>query len=279
MSVLDGGMLGWGVSERMKGQVAIVVGAGQAPGETVGNGRATAMLLARAGAKVLCVDRDLERAQETATLIEQEGFEVVPVQADIRDKVACDAVVQQACERWGRVDVLVNNVGIGSKLDGPAHRLDESALDLVLDVNLKGAWRMIAAVLPVMRDQEAGSIVNVSSLASIAGGFQVAYEMSKAALNRLTISVASSNAGKGIRCNAVAPGLMDTPMAVAGIAKATGVDIEKVREERNKRVPLGGKMGTAWDTAHAILFLASGEARFVTGAVLPVDGGASVRIG
>lgn len=267
------------VAERLQGQVAIVVGAGQAPGETVGNGRAAAMLLARAGARVACVDRDIDRARETELLIREEGGEAMALQADIRNKDACDSVVVAVRERWDRIDVLVNNVGVGSKSDGPAHRADESALDLVLDINLKGAWRMISAVLPLMREQGSGSIVNVSSLASVAGGIQVAYEVSKAALNRLTTSVAISSAGKGVRCNAVAPGLMDTPMAIAGIAKATGVDMDTLREERNKRVPLGGKMGTAWDTAYAILFLASPESRFITGAVLPVDGGAGVRVG
>ncbi len=267
------------VSGRMQGQVVIVVGAGQEPGDTVGNGRAAALLLARAGAAVVCVDRHVERAAETAALVEAEGGEALPLAADVRSRTDCESVIKVVCERWGRVDALVNNVGIGSKLDGPAHRLDESALELLLDVNLMGAWRMIAAVLPIMREQQRGAIVNVSSLASIAGGIQVAYEVSKAALNRLTTSVASSNAAKGVRCNAVAPGLMDTPMAVSGIARATGVSEEVVREERNRRVPLRGKMGTAWDTAHAILFLASEESGFITGAVLPVDGGAGVRIG
>jgi len=137
----------------------------------------------------------------------------------------------------------------------------------------------IQAALPVMRAQGAGAIVNISSLASVAGGNQVAYEVSKAGVNRLTTSVAQSNARYGIRCNAIAPGLMDTPMAVSGIAQATGRTTAEVRAERDRRVPLGGKMGTAWDTACAALFLASDEARFITGAILPVDGGMGVRIG
>jgi NAD(P)-dependent dehydrogenase (short-subunit alcohol dehydrogenase family) len=130
-----------------------------------------------------------------------------------------------------------------------------------------------------MREQGKGAIVNISSLASIAGGNQVAYEISKAAVNRLTTSIAQANARHGIRCNAVLPGLMDTPMAVAGIARASGQDEEAVRQMRNARVPLGAKMGTAWDTANAALFLASDEAKFITGVLLPVDGGMSVRIG
>jgi len=130
-----------------------------------------------------------------------------------------------------------------------------------------------------MREQGEGAIVNISSLASIAGGIQIAYEVSKAAVNRLTTSVAQSNARYGIRCNAILPGLMDTPMAVAGIAQASGQDQEAVRQARNARVPLGGRMGTAWDTANAALFLASDESQFITGVLLPVDGGMSVRIG
>ncbi|MBL4827133.1 MAG: SDR family oxidoreductase [Spongiibacteraceae bacterium] len=267
------------VTDRLKGKTAVIIGAGQTPGETVGNGRAAAVLFARAGAKVLCVDRVFERAQDTATQIVDEGGSASAIAADVRKAEDCSAAIADAHERWGRIDILINNVGIGGRGDGPAHRLEESALDLILDVNLKGAWRTIAAALPGMREQGGGAIVNISSLASIAGGFQTAYEVSKAALNRLTTSVASANAGKGIRCNAIMPGLMDTPMAVAGIAQVSGVDVETVRAERNKRVPLGGKMGSAWDTAYAALFLASDEAGFITGAIVPVDGGASVRIG
>jgi NAD(P)-dependent dehydrogenase (short-subunit alcohol dehydrogenase family) len=133
--------------------------------------------------------------------------------------------------------------------------------------------------LPIMRGQNAGVIVNISSLASLAGGNQVAYEVSKAAMNRLTTSVANANAAHGVRCNAVLPGLMDTPMAISGIATAVGSSTEAVREARNARVPLRGKMGTAWDTAHAALFLASDESKFITGVLLPVDGGMSVRVG
>jgi NAD(P)-dependent dehydrogenase (short-subunit alcohol dehydrogenase family) len=131
----------------------------------------------------------------------------------------------------------------------------------------------------VMREQGGGAIVNISSLAATAGGIQVAYEVSKAAVNRLTTSTAQSQARYGVRCNAIMMGLMDTPMAIAGIAGAQGRTQDEVRAERNARVPLGGKMGTAWDTAHAALFLASDDARFISGAILPVDGGMGVRIG
>ena len=264
---------------RLAGKTAIVVGAGQTPGETVGNGRAIALLFAREAADVLCVDRVLERAQETVAMIEAEGGRAAAFAANIVRAEDCAAMVDAAKARFGAVDIVVNNVGIGGGGDGPAHKLTEDAFDRILSVNLKGAWQVAKAVLPTLREQGAGSIVNISSLASIAGGNQAAYEISKAAVNRLTTSIAQANAGKGVRCNAVAMGLLDTPMAVAGIAAASGQEQQAVREARNARVPLGGKMGTAWDTAYAALFLASDEARFITGTVLFVDGGMSSRIG
>ena len=264
---------------RLAGKSAIVVGAGQTPGETIGNGRAIALLFAREGAEVLCVDRVLERAQETAALIEAEGGRAGAVAANIVRAEDCATMVEAAKARFGAVDVVVNNVGIGGGGDGPAHRLTEEAFDRILAVNLKGAWQVGKAVLPTLREQGAGAIVFISSLASIAGGNQLAYEVSKAAVNRLTTSIAQANASRGVRCNAVAMGLLDTPMAVAGIAAASGQEQQAVREARNARVPLGGKMGTAWDTPYAALFLASDEARFITGEVLYVDGGMSSRIG
>jgi NAD(P)-dependent dehydrogenase (short-subunit alcohol dehydrogenase family) len=265
------------VPGRLEGKRAIVMGAGQTPGETIGNGRAIAMLFAREGAEVLCVDRIGERAEETAAMIAKEGGKAFARQADISKASDCMGVVAAAMERWGGLDILVNNVGIGGG-DGPAHRLEEDAFDRILAVNLKGMWLMIQAALGVMREQESGgAIVNISSLAAVAGGVQLAYEVSKAGVNRLTTSVAASNARKGIRCNAIMPGYMDTPMAVAGIAAARGESQEKVRAERDARVPLGGKMGTAWDTAYAALFLACDEAKFITGAILPLDGGMGLR--
>ena len=264
---------------RLEGKRAIVVGAGQTPGETIGNGRAIALLFAREGARVLCVDRHPDRAEETAALITAEGGTAHALAADIRSGEAADAIVAAAQAMLGGLDILINNVGVGGGGDGPAHRLTEEAFDRILDVNLKGLWRVTRAALPVLREQGSGAIVNISSLAGIAGGNQLAYEVSKAGVNRLTASVAQANAGKGVRCNAVAPGLMDTPMAVAGIAEMTGQSVEAVRASRSARVPLGGTMGTAWDTAYAALYLASDEARFVTGVVLPVDGGMSTRIG
>lgn len=264
---------------RLADVVAVVIGAGQTPGDTIGNGRAIATTFARQGATVLCVDRVGARAHDTVDAIRTAGGVAEEFEADITEGAQCDAVVGAALERWGRVDVLVNNVGIGGRGDGPAHSADDDAFDRIVAVNLRAMWRTCRAVLPTMRDRQHGAIVNISSAASFAGGFQVAYEVSKAGVNRLTTSIAQSNASRGVRCNAVALGLVDTPMAVGGIAAARGVSLDEVRSERDARVPLRGGMGTAWDAANAALFLASDEARFITGVVLPVDGGTAIRIG
>ena len=266
------------MSGRLAGKVALISGAGQTPGETLGNGRATALLFAREGARMVCADRILSRAEATAAGIIESGGEAIAIEADVTRADACAAMVASALDRFGTLDILVNNVGIGGG-DGPVHKADEEAFDRILCVNLKGAMLATRAALDPMRAAGKGAIVNVSSLASIAGGFQVAYEVSKAAMNRLTISTAQSNASRGVRCNAVLPGFIDTPMAVEGIAAAQGRPVVEVRAERDARVPLGGRMGEAWDVAYACLFLASDEAKFITGALLPVDGGMGVRIG
>jgi len=262
------------MTKRVEGKIAVVVGAGQTEGETVGNGRATALLLAREGATVLCVDRIGERARETADLIAGEGNAAASfMAADVTVAADCARIVAEACARYGRLDILVNNVGIGGGGDAPAHRLEEEVFDRIMAVNLKGMWLTIKAAIPAMREHKGGAIVNISSLAAMTGATQMAYEVSKAAVNRLTTSVAQSNARHGIRANAIMMGFMDTPMAVSGIARATGRPTADVRAERDAQVPLRGKMGAGWDTAYAALFLASDEARFITGEVLRVDGG------
>jgi NAD(P)-dependent dehydrogenase (short-subunit alcohol dehydrogenase family) len=263
---------------RLEGKIAVVVGAGQTPGETIGNGRAMALLFAREGASVLCIDRVGDRAEETAAMVVEEGGTASSFAADIAKSGDAAKIVEEAKTRFGRLDVLINNVGIGGG-DAPAHRLEEAAFDRILTVNLKGMWLTIKAALPVMREQGGGSIVNISSLAARAGGIQLAYEVSKAGVNRLTTSVAQSNARYGVRCNAIMMGYMDTPMAVSGIASATGRTTSEVRAERDARVPLGGHQGTGWDTAYAALFLASDEAAFISGAILPVDGAMGLGIG
>jgi len=269
------------MGKRVAGKIAVVVGAGQTPGETIGNGAAIALLLAREGATVLCVDRVGERADKTVAVIAagelaREGG-AAPVlssmAADITKAADCARIVAEARARYGRIDILINNVGIGGGGDAPAHRLEEKVLDRILTVNLKGMWLTTKAALPLMREQEGGAIVNISSLAATSGATQLAYEISKAAVNRLTTHVAQSNARYGIRANAIMMGFMDTPMAVTGIAEATGRTTDAVRAERNAMVPLRRRMGTGFDTAYAALYLASDEAQFVTGEILRVDGG------
>ena len=263
---------------RLEGKTAIVVGAGQTAGETIGNGRATALLFAREGAQVLCVDRDLSSAETTVSMIDKEGGRASAFHADITQEDDCQALVGAAKASLGRIDILHNNVGIGGG-DSSVTRLTEANWQRIMDVNLKGMWLTIKHALPVMKEQGGGAIVNISSLASISPANIIAYEVSKAGVNKLTESVAALNARHGVRCNAILPGLMDTPMAVSGIAGARGVSTDEIRAARNARVPLGGKMGTAWDVAYAALFLASDEAKFITGVLLVVDGGMSVRRG
>lgn len=269
------------MGKRVAGKIAVVVGAGQTPGETIGNGAAISLLLAREGATVLCVDRVGERAEKTVQEVGADelvrGAGVAPVlssmAADITKAADCARIVEEARSRYGRIDILINNVGIGGGGDAPAHRLEEKVLDRILAVNLKGMWQTTKAAIPLMREQEGGAIVNISSLAATSGATQLAYEISKAAVNRLTTHAAQSNARYGIRANAIMMGFMDTPMAITGIAQATGRTTDAVRAERNAMVPLRRRMGTGFDTAYAALFLASDEAQFVTGEILRVDGG------
>jgi NAD(P)-dependent dehydrogenase (short-subunit alcohol dehydrogenase family) len=263
---------------RLANKIAVVVGAGQTPGETIGNGRAAAILFAREGAKVLLVDRNVESALDTEAMIREEGGEASSMSADIVIESDCRAIAETAIERYGRIDVLQNNVGIGGGDAGPT-KLDPEVWDKIMEVNVKGAFMTCKYVLPIMREQKAGSIINISSVAAQCSVGIVAYKTSKAALNAFTHSVALGNAKFGIRANVIMPGLMDTPMAIEGISVARGMSAEKLREQRDALVPLRGKMGTAWDIAYASLFLASDESAFITGIELPVDGGQRARIG
>jgi NAD(P)-dependent dehydrogenase (short-subunit alcohol dehydrogenase family) len=260
------------------GKTAVVVGAGQTPGDTIGNGRAISLLLAREGAEVLCVDRHLGSAEETVAMVEGAGGVATALQADITVEADNAAILAAALDRWDRVDILVNNVGIGAG-DNVAVAIEADAFDHIHEVNLKGPWMTCKAFLPTMEQQGAGSIVNISSIAAVCATPLLAYKTSKAALNALTHQLAMTYARAGVRVNGVMPGLMDTPMAIEGIAAGFGVDKDELRASRNKAVPLRRTMGTAWDVAYAVLYLASDEAGFVTGVTLPVDGGQGSRIG
>jgi NAD(P)-dependent dehydrogenase (short-subunit alcohol dehydrogenase family) len=264
---------------RLAGKIGIVVGAGQTPGDTVGNGRAAALLFAREGAKVLLVDRNVASAAETATLIAKEGGTSRCLAGDWTRASDCKAYADACVDAWGRIDFLHNNVGIGGG-DASPDELTEEAFDRILRVNLKGCLFSCQAVLPVMRRQQSGSILNISSIAAVVyAGPLTAYKISKTGMNALGQSLALSNAKHGIRVNTIMPGLMDTPMAIEGISRERNIPKEQLRATRDKQVPLRGKMGTGWDVAYASLFLHSDEPRFITGVVLPVDGGQSVRIG
>jgi NAD(P)-dependent dehydrogenase (short-subunit alcohol dehydrogenase family) len=267
------------VAGRLEGKRAVVVGAGQTPGETIGNGRATAVLFAREGAHVVAVDRHEGSARETADMIADEGGRCDVVVADIASEEECRRVVAESLEALGGgIDVLHNNVGIGAG-DSTTHRLEADVWDRIIDVNLKAMWLTCKHVVPVMREQGSGAIVNISSTAAImAANSLTAYKISKAGVNALTQSLASSNAKYGIRANAIMPGLMDTPMAVDAAARASGRPRQELADLRSSRVPMG-HMGTAWDVAYAALFLASDEARFVSGVVLPVDGAQHTQVG
>lgn len=262
---------------RLKGKVAIVIGAGQTPGDVIGNGRAIALLFGREGAYVYCVDAVEARAAETAEMVWGQGADGCGVAADITKPDDVDRLVAKVMADHGRIDVLVNNVGILARGDDGVEGVDLSAYDRIMDINVRGMLLTIKAVVPIMRRQEAGSIVNISSAAAEWGGYHLAYEVSKAAVNRLTTSTAQSQARHGIRCNAVQLGLMDTPMVMSSLIEKGAGDESTIRAGRDARVPLGGKMGTGWDAAYPTLFFASDESRFITGAVLPVDGGTGVR--
>ncbi len=262
----------------LENKVAIVVGAGQTPGETIGNGRATAIRFAKEGARVLLVDKRVDSAEETARMIQQEGGEVSVLGADITIEGDCRAIAAVCVERYGHIDILHNNVG-RSEGDAETVQLSEENWQELITLNLKGMFLTCKHVLPVMRKQKRGVIINISSTASICIRPTLAYKTSKAGVNAMTQNLAIENAPYEIRVNAILPGYMDTPIAIERRARERGVDREIIRRERDAQVPLGSKMGTAWDVAAAAAFLASDEARYITGILLPVDGGLSARIG
>jgi NAD(P)-dependent dehydrogenase (short-subunit alcohol dehydrogenase family) len=265
---------------RLEGKTAIVIGAGQGPGEGLGNGRATALRFAQEGAQVMAVDRDLASAEETVSMVKQGGGEGVAFEADVTKEATLAAAIAAAHKRWGRIDILHYNVGV-SIAGGDAPLLDftEEAFDRISAINLRGAIMACKHVIPFMREQRAGAIVMISSLAALENYPYVAYKATKAALIAFTKQVAIQNAEYGIRANVILPGLMDTPMAVDTRARVSGKSRAEVAAERDARVPLRRKMGTAWDVANAALFLASDEANFITGVALLVDGGGALNVG
>jgi NAD(P)-dependent dehydrogenase (short-subunit alcohol dehydrogenase family) len=269
------------MSERLADKVAIVTGAGQTEGQGTGNGRATAIAFAGEGATVLLADRNEQSARETADSI---GPSASVVAADVGVDEDCRRIVETCVDRHGRVDVLHHNVGIGTG-DGWCENLEMDAWERIMRVNAGSAAMLAKVAVPAMREQGGGVITNVSSIAAVVQGGAgslsppLSYKMSKAALNALTQSLALGYAEVGIRVNAIMPGLIDTPMGVDAVAREFDLDRDRYAELRNKTVPLKGGMGTPWDVANAAVFLASEEARFITGVLLPVDGGQTCRVG
>ncbi len=262
---------------RLKDKVAVIVGGGQTTGETIGNGRATAFRFAREGAAVLVVDRDLDSAEETVEAIDSEGGNASALAADATREADCGWIAKECLSRFGRIDVLHNNVG-RSEGDAATTELKEENWLALMDVNLKSAFLTCKHVLPVMRKQRSGVIINISSTSSVCSRQTLAYKTAKAGINAMTQNIAIENAAYGVRVNAILPGLMDTPMAIERRARERNVPRQTVRDERDAQVPLG-KMGTAWDVAAAAVFLASDEASYITGVLLAVDGGLSARVG
>ncbi len=269
---------------RLQDKIAIVTGAGQQAGQNIGNGRATAIAFAREGARLLLLDLDQDSAQATADEIVKEGSEAEVVVCDVSSEDDCRRSLETCREKFGGLDILQNNVGIAAG-DAWPEWIEPENWERILRVNAGGAMLMAKHAVPLMRESGGGAITNVSSIASVVAGTTgvnnspIAYKMSKAALNALTHSLALNYAGDGIRANAILPGLIDTPMGVDSVAEMLGFERDAYAAMRDEGIPLRGGMGSAWDVANASVFLASEEAKFITGVMLPVDGGQSARIG
>lgn len=273
------------VGRRLEGRHVLLFGAGAAhetgKGWSVGQridvgwgvGKATALVFARHGAIVACIDKDLEAAEATAAMIRAEGGEATVYACDVTKSAEVKAVVDAHMARAGRIDILHNNVGI-VEIGGPVECSEEN-FDKVLAVNMKSVFLTTKWVLPIMERQGKGSIVNVSSIASIRFTVPwIAYSASKGAINAMTMGIAAQYAPTGVRCNAIAPGLLSTPMVYAP-HKDNHADMEDMMRARDAVVPMGWQ-GEGWDVGEAAVFLSSDEARFITGHVLMVDGGSSI---
>ena len=263
-------------SRRLEGRVAVVIGAGSS-GPGWGNGKASAVLMAREGAKVWAVDVNAAAADETVAIIRNEGGDALPWAADATDSAAVAGMVQACLEAYGAIDVLHINIGI-VRVGGPVE-LSLEDWNQVIAVNLTSGFLTLKHVLPVMERQGRGAIVATGSIAGIryTGVPYVAYNTTKAAMMQMVRSVAMQYADKGIRANSILPGLMDTPMIYQGLQDPYGSgDAQRMIEVRNKQCPTG-KMGDAWDVAHAAVFLVSDEAKYITAANLVVDGGITAK--
>ena len=265
--------------DRLKGKIAVVVGAGSI-GPGWGNGKATAVTFAREGAQVFCVDRNCAAAEETVKIIASRRRQGGRIHRRCITRRRRRGDGQGMPGTYGRIDVLDNNVGIAEM--GSVVEVSEAEWDRVFAVNLKSAFLAMKHVIPVMARQGGGSIINISSIASIRhlGISYVSYATSKAAMNQMTRTTAVEFAPQHIRVNAILPGLMKTPMVEhsAGLAASYAKgDVEAMWRARDAQVPMG-HMGEAWDVANAALFLASDESQYITGIELVVDGGVTLKV-
>lgn len=254
--------------DRLKGKVAIITGAGSR-GDGIGNGRAAAVLLARHGARVALVDTDVDAAEETARLIAAEGGVTQIYDGDVSDRASCEAIVERTVEGFGRLDILVNNVGLTGPR-GDAVEVDDLAWDSAMRVNVASMMLMAKYAIPEMMKSGGGSIINLTSIAGLRGGHpSLLYPTSKSAVIGLTRAMAAHHGRSGIRVNCIAPGTVYTPMVAS-----RGMS-DEMRKARAAGTLLGTE-GTGWDIGYGVLFLASDEARWITGITLAIDGGASV---
>jgi NAD(P)-dependent dehydrogenase (short-subunit alcohol dehydrogenase family) len=265
------------VADRLKGKAALVLGAGSV-GEGVGNGRAIATLFAREGARVAGADLRLPAAEETARLVAGEGGKMLCLEADVTKEADLQRAVDSTLQAFGRIDVLVNNVG--GSIPGDAETIAPEAWRAQFEFNLHYVYHSTRLVAPLMAKQGGGAIVNISSIAGLRhlGNELAAYAAAKAGLQHFSRVCAVRYASQGVRVNTVIPGLMNTPLVAERLAKSqSGGDAAALIEKRNARTPTG-KMGDAWDVAWAVVYLASDEAKFVTGAEIVVDGALTATI-
>ena len=267
------------ITDRLANKVALLFGAGQVDCDfdIWGNGRATAVAYAREGARVVAVDIDLAKAEETRSYLVKEGNDCDVMQANVTNLSDVETVVQQVMKSHGRIDILHNNVAINEK-GGPVEASEES-WDRVMDTNVKSMFLTCKCVLPIMQQQGSGAIINIGSIAGVRGTGQsyISYATSKAAVGHFTRAIALQYAEYGIRANVIHPGLMDTPRIYQIITEHYS-SVDEMRKQRAQNVPMK-RMGDAWDVAHTAVFLASDEAKYITAQELLVDGGLSARIG
>jgi NAD(P)-dependent dehydrogenase (short-subunit alcohol dehydrogenase family) len=263
------------MADRVKGKIAIVTGGGSI-GPGIGNGKAAAIVYAREGASVMVVDNNRKAAEDTRDIIIGEGGTSIAFEADVSQASDCTNMVEKCIDHFGKIDILHNNVGI--EIPAGIDSASEVDWDRTIEVNLKSMFLTCKYTLPYMENNASGSIVNISSINAIRTlpAFSVAYSSSKAGIIALTREIALQYAPKHIRVNAVLPGLMNTPFVVASLTSAYGGEVTEMIKKRDAMCPMG-KQGDSWDVAYAALFLASDEAKYITGISLIVDGGLTLK--